>query len=178
MFDNSSRTGLLTRVLRYWTDFLQINFKEFSLKVLTKNAAALIAAALSVVSCNTGAFPNSGGGQETPQQKQTKPTSRLPQRLLPSPKQSKKSKVRLPCPSKGGAISWTSSNSCVISNNGNVAHPEGSGVTEVTLTAVLTKGESKAPRPFTVSVHQKDCVPTAEEILQSVEISFTYYETK
>ncbi|MGP1459190.1 MAG: immunoglobulin-like domain-containing protein [Treponema sp.] len=150
------------------------------MKVLMKIAAAsFIAAALSIVSCNTAASPSDDGNHETQQQKTDKADVENAAKALSLPQVVLKGEHSITLPATGGgvSISWKSGNPSVISETGAVTHPAGSGTTEVTLTATLTKGEATATQTFTVKVHQKDRVPTTKEILQSVSITFTYNET-
>lgn len=53
------------------------------------------------------------------------------------------------------SVTWSSSNKNVISDNGTVTRPTGSGTTEVILTATLKKGSATAVKKFTITVYNK-----------------------
>ena len=65
-------------------------------------------------------------------------------------------KISLPEVQDGAAVKWASGNKAVISDDGTVTCPSGTGVTIVELTATITKGGKKAVKTFYITVHNKD----------------------
>lgn len=87
---------------------------------------------------------------------------------LPKSVLNTESKITLPAMLGEVKVTWSSSNTAVIENSGAVHIPDGTGVTEVKLTATLTKGGASKRKEFPVSVYQKNKTLTAKEVLDSV----------
>lgn len=149
------------------------------MKISTKILAAglVAAAAMWTFSCDNAAAPENKTSKQL-QEEQQKDLQKqsdanaveaaLKSLQLPQSVLNTESKITLPAMLGEVKVTWASSNTAVIEDNGTVHIPDGTGVTMVTLTATLTKGGASKNKEFTVSVYQKNKTLTATEVLDSV----------
>ena len=160
--------------------------KELYMKILRNiMVAGLIgAAAFWSFSCTQGAGgdASSSGGTNNSSEREKKETEAARKKadlaaakaaaaVLSLPETVLNTVSRIPLPKSGAdgvEITWESSDTTVIATNGAVHIPDGTGVTEVKLTATCKKNGQSAKRTFTVRVAQKDKPLTREEVLASV----------
>ena len=104
--------------------------------------------------------PENGGQDtpkpETPEEKNTAAVQGAKAALNIATKIKDPSDLQLPKNHGPVAISWESSNKKVITNDGAVAIPGGTGETQVKLTATLSLGKEKDTKEFTVTVYHKE----------------------
>ena len=62
-------------------------------------------------------------------------------------------------------VEWSSDNEDVIKNDGTVTRPDGSGITEVKLTATLKKGSKSVKKVFVIKVHNKESQQDDEAVV-------------
>lgn len=78
----------------------------------------------------------------------------------------------------GVTINWTSSNSSIISNEGVVIHPAGTGTTAVDLTATITKGSASVIKVITVTVNHECEDLTDEDYITQAKTLLSFEYTK
>ena len=149
------------------------------MKISTKILAAglVAAAAMWTFSCDNAAAPENKTSKQLQEEQQKDLQKKSDANAvdaafnalqLPKSVLNTESKITLPAMLGEVKVTWSSSNKAVIEDNGTVHIPDGTGVTEVKLTATLTKGGASKRKEFTVSVYQKNKTLTAKEVLDSV----------
>ena len=154
-------------------------WKKISTKILA--AGLVAAAAMWTFSCDNAAAPENKTSKQLQEEQQKDLQKDLQKKSdanaveaalkslqLPQSVLNTESKITLPAMLGEVKVTWASSNKAVIEDNGAVHIPDGTGVTEVKLTATLTKGGVSKNKEFTVSVYQKNKTLTAKEVLEAV----------